>query len=196
MENRQPIPAEEEIEVLKSALQKSVRRGQAEKAMYYADRLVRLNPFSCWRRLRIIAVEDVGTGAGVVAVEALYRHFVDQEGEGTDKGEISWDGRRAAVDAARILAELPKDRRADEFLELEASADAGNKMAKAYLDSLATYDDWVFDKHTTKGRKMGRGEAYWIDVSSQTTDKTGIYARWRKKWEALMKTTRSRRRMT
>jgi hypothetical protein len=164
--------------------------------MYYADRLVRLNPFSCWRRLRIIAVEDVGTGAGVVAVEALYRHFVDQEGEGTDKGEISWDGRRAAVEAARILAESPKDRRADEFLELEASADAGNRMAKAYLDSLATYDDWVFDKHTTKGRKMGRGEAYWIDVSSQTTDKTEIYARWRKKWEALMRTTKSRRRMT
>ena len=175
----------EEIQILKSALQKAIRRGQAEKAMYYADRLVRLNAYSCWRRLRIIAVEDVSFAGAVMAVELLYRHFLDFKG--TDKSGPSWDGRRDAINAARILAELPKDRRSDEFLELEAVAEEGNEKAKAYLDELAKYDDWVFDQHTTKGRKMGRGDEYWIEVSSQTVDRTEEYVKWRLKWESLMK---------
>ena len=187
MEEHLSVRAEDETEVLKSALQKAIRRGQVEKAMYYADRLVRLNAIACWCRLRIIAVEDVGGVAAIAAVETLYRNFLEDGWNTTDKSGPSWDGRRMTITAAKILAELPKDRRADEFIELDAAAEEGNAKARAYLDSLAKYDDWVFDKHTTKGRSIGRGENHWIEVSSQTVDRINQYAKWRERWEQIMK---------
>jgi replication-associated recombination protein RarA len=66
----------EMLGIWKSVLQKAVRRGMTEKAMYAAYRLVSLNWWSCWRRLSVIADEDVGQPDAIVAVDVLYRKFL------------------------------------------------------------------------------------------------------------------------
>ena len=48
--------------LLRSALQKAVRRGQAHRAAQLADGLREIDPDSFWRSLAVIAVEDVGFG--------------------------------------------------------------------------------------------------------------------------------------
>jgi replication-associated recombination protein RarA len=182
----EPDEESPDVSVLKSALQKAIRRGMTEKAMAFALQLLEKSWYVCWRRLRIIATEDVGQPEVINCVENLYRLFL--EFKGGKKGEISWDGKRITVLAARILAESPKDRRADEFLELW---DAMEKMkdveALQNLKELWTaVPDEAYDVHTAEGRRMGRGNEYWYRVSSRCENMTPEYAKWRSWWEDFM----------
>ena len=102
-----------EVGLLKSALQKCIRRGLTEEAVFFAVK--KGGWYQAWRRLRVIAVGDVGGASVVSAVEALYRQFL--EWRGTDGDAASWDCLRCVACAAKILADAPKDRRADEMLE-------------------------------------------------------------------------------
>ena len=66
----------EQMGILKSALQKSIRQGYVEKAMYFALKLAEMNLYSCWRRLSVIADEDVGQPEEIMAVDVLYKKFM------------------------------------------------------------------------------------------------------------------------
>jgi replication-associated recombination protein RarA len=185
----EPIEPDEEnpdIAVLKSALQKSIRRGLTEKAMSFALLLLEKSWFVCWRRLRIIATEDVGQPEIINAVENLYQMFL--EFKNAKKGEISWDGKRITVLAAKIMAEAKKDRRADEFLELwDVMQKRKDVQALQNLKELWTaVPDEALDMHTVQGRRMGRKEEYWYAVSSKCENMTEAYAKWREWWEGLM----------
>jgi replication-associated recombination protein RarA len=187
----EPIEPDEEnpdVSVLKSALQKSIRRGLTEKAMSFALLLLEKSWFVCWRRLRIIATEDVGQPEIINAVENLYQMFL--EFKNAKKGEISWDGKRITVLAALIMAEAKKDRRADEFLELwDAMEKRKDVQALQNLKELWTaVPDEALDMHTVQGRRMGRKEEYWYAVSSKCENMTEAYAKWRSWWEGLMLT--------
>jgi len=103
------------VGLLESALQICIRRGQTEKAVFFAVGLVKRGGwYQAWRRLRVIAVGGVGGASVVSAVEALYRQFL--EWRGIDGDAASWDCLRCVACAAKILADAPKDRRADEML--------------------------------------------------------------------------------
>jgi replication-associated recombination protein RarA len=185
----EPIEPDEEnpdVSVLKSALQKSIRRGLTEKAMSFALLLLEKSWFVCWRRLRIIATEDVGQPEVVNAVENLYQMFL--EFKNAKKGQISWDGKRITVLAALIMAEAKKDRRADEFLELwDVMQKRKDVQALQNLKELWTaVPDVAYDVHTLQGRRMGRKEEYWYAVSSKCENMTEAYSRWREWWEGLM----------
>ena len=187
----EPIEPDEEspdVSVLKSALQKSIRRGLTEKAMSFALLLLEKSWFVCWRRLRIIATEDVGQPEIINAVENLYQMFL--EFKNAKKGEISWDGKRITVLAALIMAEAKKDRRADEFLELwDVMQKRKDVQALQNLKELWTaVPDEALDMHTVQGRRMGRKEEYWYAVSSKCENMTEAYAKWRSWWEGLMLT--------
>src|SRR5690606_1951563 len=56
---------------LTSALQKACRRGHTHLAVEYALKLHSIDPQYCWRRLAIIALEDVGFGDCLSAALAL-----------------------------------------------------------------------------------------------------------------------------
>jgi hypothetical protein len=186
----EPIEPDEEnpdIAVLKSALQKAIRRGMTEKAMAFALQLLEKSWYVCWRRLRIIATEDVGQPEVINCVENLYRMFLEFK-SGRKKDEISWDGKRITVLAARIMAESKKDRRADEFLELwDVMQKRRDVQALQNLKELWTaVPDEAYDVHTVQGRRMGRREEYWYAVSSKCENMTEAYSRWREWWEGLM----------
>jgi len=170
-----------------SALQKYIRRGMVEKAMFWAYELARTNPYHLWRRLQVIVVEDVGNAEAIIAIDTLHRMA-------KVLGMESRDGIRCAVCAAKILAESKKDRRADEFIELMEKIELNKDQSelKAKYDELSYMDDFVFDGHTVTGKKMGRsfdteeGMRFWYEVSSETVNKTEEYEKWRREFKRLM----------
>lgn len=173
----------EEAQVLKSVLQKAVRRGMVEKAMYSAYRLSnKKTGWILWKRLTIISAEDVLEPNVITAVDVLRR-------EAKEFGYESLEGKMFAVAAAILLAESKKDRRADEFLELMEAVDKHSDRIPELAEikkELESIPDEALDMHTTKGRKMGRGERYWYEVSSETENKTDNYAKWKEWWKPIM----------
>jgi hypothetical protein len=177
----------EELSIWKSVLQKAVRRGNAEKAMYAAYQLASLNCWSCWKRLSVIVDEDVGQPEAITVVDVLYRKFMAFKKE-AKKGMLSWDMKRCVVCAAKILAEAPKDRRADEFQELVDAIEkhGEDEELRKKKEELEHVPDEALDMHTLQGRKMGRGNLFWYEVSSETTNKTPEYEEWRSWFKPLM----------
>jgi hypothetical protein len=90
-----------------SAMQKSIRRGDGLTAQRALATLYRDDPSSTWRRLLIIACEDVGIAALRAVVMTATRCANAKALREMGKDEA------AALATARMLAEAPKDRSAD-----------------------------------------------------------------------------------
>lgn len=162
-----------ELALEKSALQKYIRRGLVEKAMYHAWVMSTVETgWSLWKRLNIIAVEDVLDPVVIIAVAELSK-------QASKYGYGEWDGKRCAVAAAKIMAESSKDRSADEFLEVMDyyAKHHDDEECKKRIAELGALDDWVFDVHTPQGRKMGRGDEYWYNESSKVENPSDRYIR-------------------
>jgi hypothetical protein len=93
--------------IVSSLLQKSIRRSETEIAQRAAVTLVQLKGAAIWRRLIVIAFEDIGIGS-VDAVATTVAAADDSAWRKAHGGDI-----RLAVAVAGILAEAPKDRSAD-----------------------------------------------------------------------------------
>jgi hypothetical protein len=93
--------------VISSLLQKSIRRSETEIAQRAAFTFFHLKGAAVWRRLMVIAFEDVGIGS----VDALTT-TVAAAGDSAWRKNHGGDLRLAAY-LAGILAEAPKDRSAD-----------------------------------------------------------------------------------
>jgi hypothetical protein len=101
----QPIAAD--AWVVSSTLQKAIRRSEVEIAQRAVLTLFKLRGSGIWRRLTVIAFEDVGIGS-IDAVTMTVAGGLDAAWRKTAGGDI-----RLAVHLARTLAEAPKDRSAD-----------------------------------------------------------------------------------
>jgi replication-associated recombination protein RarA len=137
-----------------SALQKCIRRGQEEQALYWASELD-ISGYSkhLWNRLRIIASEDVGLampGAASI-VRALYENWQDAP-----------DNKLWVVHATLMLVRAPKSRIVD------------HACCIFYNEGRPTFDmpDFALDKHTHRGRKMGRGIDNFFDVGGVLANET------------------------
>jgi hypothetical protein len=93
--------------IVSSLLQKSIRRGEIEIAQRAAFTFVHLKGAAVWRRLMVIAFEDIGIGS----VDALITTVAAAGGSAWRKN-YGGDLRLAAY-LAGLLAETPKDRSAD-----------------------------------------------------------------------------------
>jgi hypothetical protein len=184
----------EDASLWKSVLQKAVRRGMTEKAMYAAYKLASLNWWNCWKRLSIIADEDVGQPEAITAVDVLYRKFMALKKDGKEK-KLSWDMQRCVVCAAKILANSPKDRRSDEFLELIDAVEkrTDDEELRKKEEELERIPDEALDMHTLAGRRMGRGNLFWYEVSSETVNQAPQYKAWREWFKPLMVRLESQR---
>jgi hypothetical protein len=123
----------------------------------------------------------------ISAVDVLYRKFMALRKDGKEK-KLSWDMNRCVVCAAKILADSPKDRRADEFLELIDVMEKRTKdeELKKKKDELESVPDEALDMHTLQGRKRGRGNLFWYEVSSETVNKSPAYEKWHSWFKPLM----------
>src|SRR3954452_2668371 len=93
--------------VVSSVLQKSIRRGDAEIAQRAALTFLAQKRSALWRRLMVIAFEDVGAGS-VEPLTTAVAAIADPNSRKANGGDV-----QVAGDAARMLALAPKDRSAD-----------------------------------------------------------------------------------
>ena len=137
--------------VLISMMQKSVRRGLEEDALYSVWALEMLGYIRvAINRLRVTAYEDIGA-ADPLAVLLATRALDD-----ADKAIQNKKGFGLEINTAVLaLCRAKKSRDADNVLPVV--------WAELALGEPKEIPDYVFDKHTLLGKKMGRGEQFFAD---------------------------------
>jgi len=140
-----------------SAMQKCIRRGLEGDALFWATELDMTGYGEyVWKRLRIIASEDVGLAApGLAAdIRALYGNWVDQRKK---KDERHGPERLFLVHAVISLCRAPKSRMVDHAL---ISMYEGARPRREI-------PDFALDKHTARGRRLRRGWQYFWDEGAR-----------------------------
>jgi len=140
-----------------SALQKSIRRGLAEQAVRFAyEMYITSEQFEdkLWRRLLAISAEDVGFGdlSAPVLINTLNqirKEFPYKDG----------DRPLFFVHAVRYLAAAPKDRTSDNLKNIV--------KLDALYGRVPEVPDYALDKHTVRGRAMGRDFKHFLEEGSK-----------------------------
>jgi replication-associated recombination protein RarA len=141
-----------------SALQKTVRRGLADQAMFWAMELDQSGYTAyAFRRLMVIASEDVGLAdpMAAVVVAALYANACairDVRKGSTEARDGSAWGDLFLVEAAMYLARAKKNR--------EICHAACTIVLRMDRSDVLPMPEFAVDMHTRAGRSMGRGEAF------------------------------------
>jgi hypothetical protein len=136
------------VDQLVSVLQKSIRRSDVDRAVLAAYEMHATSydvAEHLWRRLKLIAVEDVGMGAPMAPLLLRVLHEDYRDGGG------DW---MQAVHAVRYLATAPKDRTSSEH------TDYSQRMVEAG-ELVVTVPDYALCVHTRAGQEMGRGMVQW-----------------------------------
>jgi len=136
---------------LRSVLQKSIRRGLLEDAVLAAYEFFSSGPEAeevLWRRLEIIATEDVGFG--LIEAPAILESLNAQRLRMADRGD-RW---MYSVHAVRLLATAKKD---NTSMELATWAN----FVTARGERKVEVEDYMVDLHTKRGAAMGRDVAHW-----------------------------------
>ncbi len=134
-----------------SALQKSIRRGLEDDALFWGTEMC-LSEYTdhAWKRLLVIASEDVGMAdtTAVVAVKTLHDLYTQYK---KDDSARLW-----FVHAILILVYARKSRCVD-------------NAAIVYFEGPREerhIPDYALDIHTPQGKAMGRGYEHFFDVGA------------------------------
>jgi len=153
------------VDELRSVLQKSIRRGWVEEAALAAYELFSSGA-ECeellWRRLEIIATEDVGLGLAMAPaiIEAL-----NQQRQRMPDRSDRWI---YCAHAVRLLATAQKDNMSMEL--------AGwTRAVVARGERKVEVQDFMLDLHTRRGAGMGRGKAHWWNEGARLENRTPGY---------------------
>lgn len=142
------------LDELVSTLQKSIRRGELERAIQVALELSTTSDEleeHVWHRLLVIASEDIGKGNwyAPVVIKSLF-----DSSRILDKN--SGDRRIMMVNAIRFLCTQDKDRASCLYSDI----------AKREMDKPIDIPDYALDMHTTRGMDMKRGFSHFLDESA------------------------------
>lgn len=147
-----------------SALQKCIRRGLADDALYWATELDLAGYTEyAWKRLRIIASEDVGLAdrAAPLTVRALYESWLELRKK-DDKRHAP--ERLFLVHAVLYLAGAPKSRMVDHALIVHYEG----KRERREIP------DFALDLHTQRGRARRRGWKHFWEHGAQLAPAAGV----------------------
>jgi replication-associated recombination protein RarA len=157
------------IDELRSVLQKSIRRGWVEDAALAAYELFSSGDETeelLWRRLEIIATEDVGMGLPLApaVIEAL-----NQQRQRMPARDDRWI---YCAHAVRLLATAQKDNTSMEL--------AGwTREVVARGERKVEVRDFMLDLHTRRGVNMGRDKAHWWNEGARLENRIENYdPRW------------------
>jgi len=139
---------------VRSSIHKHVRLGDAEQAILAALEMARTDAeheAEMWRRLQVLAAEDIGMGepASIMIVKALHDSADD-----TEPG--SYDRLVFAAQAAGYLARTIKDPINGELMQLAL-----------HHDTAPTIPDVALCIHTRRGQEMGRTMYDWFATGTQ-----------------------------
>ena len=123
-----------------SALQKEIRRGNEENAVYWGLEILNTSglEWKLWRRLKVISAEDCAGMLPALFIKEMEEMFYKI-------GKNCSDGKVIAVKAIIELSRGEKDRTAD---DMKAWWRENNKKLKI--------PEYALDKHTKNGRKQGK----------------------------------------
>lgn len=137
----QPQPISGDKWLLSSSMQKAIRRGEVERAVRAAASLWYQDRLSFWRRLHIIAIEDIGVASTGVIIDVL-----------TATASAIWRRKigdlRVGLFLVRLLCQSVKTRIADELLLQAERSGSYNKLRQHFAnasDDLLT--DYVTDEN-------------------------------------------------
>lgn len=140
-----------------SALQKDIRRGKEEEALFWALQLAESGFMPhLLNRLPVIANEDIGVcdgGLTIVTVQTL----VDQTSHYFNKKNDAWY--MMLANAILVMCRAVKTRESENFQGVVRMRRKGGWRPGI--------PDYAFDMHTRRGKKMGRGLQFFIDNESQ-----------------------------
>ena len=145
-------------DLLISAVQKCIRRGQEDLAMRFAYELYITSQFheeKLWNRLLVISVEDIGFGDvnALIVVKTLNE---------MRKEYPYLDGDRPIffLYAIRYLCRQKKERSTDHIKNIIMKENAKGEIPEI--------PDYAYDMHTNKGRfELGRDVFYFLDEASK-----------------------------
>jgi len=145
-----------------SGLQKGIRRGNEALAMTCAVELWESNfDAYLWRRLKIIASEDIGLAdvETVLLVHSLFNAYESQKKESKKNPDNPRPSERMFLTHAIIaMCRSQKSRTID---HIQICFFRNHKNLKRI-----ELPEYVFDKHTQKGRAMGRGVKHFFESSA------------------------------
>jgi replication-associated recombination protein RarA len=134
------------VDQLVSVLQKEIRRGNVDNAVLAAYEMLTTSPEVAehlWRRLKLIAVEDIGMAEPLapVLMNSLHENY---------RATIGGEQTMMAVHAVRFLASAKKDRTSAEHTGLVIhQVESG--------EAVVPVPDYALCVHTRAGQEMGRG---------------------------------------
>jgi replication-associated recombination protein RarA len=151
-----------------SALQKEIRRGHEQEALYWAMEMLPRYEMYLWRRLLVIANEDIGLGNPdiLTQIPELRRQYFEFRRLGKD-GTC----RLILANAVLLMCRSPKCRMADHLQRVVTQQWVEDSQA----DALRDVPDYALDKHTRRGRQLGRtGFDFWLDVGCKLEPEADI----------------------
>ena len=159
-----------------SAIQKMIRRGKEVEAMYWAMELETMNPSWLWKRLMIIAVEDIGLADPDVVL--LVKNLWDVY----DKIKAMGKGRQPEGNilgmAILSMCRARKNREADDLAYM--------MYLRRKDGMLLDMPDVALDQHTRRGREMGRGDEFWFKEANRLSNRVELegnpYEKWMKEY--------------
>lgn len=141
-----------------SAMQKCIRRGMEEGALFWATELD-LAGYGAyvWKRLQIIASEDIGLADPCVCIQvrALYENWVEHR-KNAPKERRNVTGRIFLVHAILICARTMKSRIVDTATITMYEGERPQREIP----------DFALDMHTSKGRGAMRGVDHFFKVGA------------------------------
>ncbi len=155
IKTRNGYAAEEVI----SSMQKAVRRADEELACRFAYELYISSPqmlLKMWRRILVMSVEDIGMGDPNAAVVVNNLYQMSKEYEYADGDQPMY-----FVHALRYLCKCKKDRSSDLLKNIVIKTTAQGTHPEIM--------DVALDKHTPRGRAMGRDSFHFFHEGSKVT---------------------------
>lgn len=145
-----------------SAFQKSVRRGLLDDALYWG---VELYLSGCheyaWKRMRVMCSEDIGPAepglpAQIAGLYTMFRQLLDAKPK---RAGAMGSEKLFFVHAVILLARARKCR----------VVDHANIYHFRAHDSIPrrAIPDWALDKHTWRGKRMGRGIDHFFETGTR-----------------------------
>ncbi len=171
------------LDEIASALQKTIRRGEEEQALWFAHELEPKFHQYLWRRLCVIACEDIGpanpnTLCIVNAARESYYFHRNTNTRGTSDPNY-------LTHAVVTLCRSPKTREANDLqamvlAEREDQADTlSGKIGPSFTAATAAIrnahpiPDYALDLHTRRGRQLRRGLDFWFEEASRVVPDCG-----------------------
>lgn len=158
-------PGGYKIGEVSSAMQKCIRRGLEEDALFWATELDLAGYGEyVFKRLRIIASEDVGLAEAIAAptIYALYQNWLAQRKK---KDEKHGPERLFLVHAVLILSRAAKSCTVDHALIAMYEASRPERAIP----------DFALDKHTSAGRKLRRAWKHFWEHGARLENKAQLH---------------------